>query len=199
MSADESRFDEAFFNRFYGDPETRVADGADAERLVALIAGVADYTEVRVRRILDAGCGVGLLREPLLRRFPKATYTGLEYSEFLCRRYGWERGSLADYEARSPFDLVVCHDVLQYLDDRTAARALANLRPLCRGLAYFSVLTRRDWRVAADQSRTDRSVHLRDADWYRRRLRRGFRHLGLGVHLVRDLEPIRWELETPWK
>jgi SAM-dependent methyltransferase len=198
MPADESRFDEAFFTRYYGDPDTRVADGGDAERLVGLIAGVADYTGLRVRRILDAGCGVGLLREPLLRRFPKAIYTGLEYSEFLCRRYGWERGSLADYAARVPYDLVVCHDVLQYLDDRAAARAIANLRRLSRGLLYFSVLTRRDWRVAADQSRTDCDVHHRDADWYRRRLRRGFRHLGLGMHLVRDLEPLQWELESPW-
>jgi predicted TPR repeat methyltransferase len=198
MPADESRFDEAFFTRYYGDPDTRVADDADAERLVGLIAGIGDYTGLRVRRILDAGCGVGLLREPLLRRFPKATYTGLEYSEFLCRRYGWERGSLADYSARAPYDLLVCHDVLQYLDDRAAARAIANLRRLSRGLLYFSVLTRRDWRVAADQSRTDRDVHHRDADWYRRRLRRGFRHLGLGMHLVRDLEPIQWELESPW-
>lgn len=193
-----TRFDEAFFERYYGDPETRVADGGDAERLAALIAGIVDYTGLRVRRILDAGCGVGLLREPLLARFPRATYTGLEYSEFLCRKFGWQQGSLADYSARAPFDLVVCHDVLQYLDDRSAARAVANLRPLCRGALYFSALTRRDWRAAADQSRTDRDVHLRAADWYRRRLRRGFRHLGVGVHLVRDVRPIQWELEAPW-
>jgi SAM-dependent methyltransferase len=197
--ATAARFDEAFFARYYGDPETRVADAGDAERLAALIAGAVDYTGLRVRRILDAGCGVGLLREPLLARFPRAAYTGLEYSEFLCRRYGWRQGSLADYRARVAFDLVVCHDVLQYLDDRTAARALANLRSLSRGALYFSVLTRRDWRVAADQSRTDRDVHLRDAEWYRRRLRRHFRHLGLGVHLVRDVRPIQWELEQPWR
>jgi SAM-dependent methyltransferase len=193
-----SRFDAAFFARYYGDPETRVADDDDAARLAGLIAGAVDYTGLRVRRILDAGCGVGLLRGPLLARFPRASYTGLEYSEFLCRKFGWVQGSLGDYASSVPFDLVVCHDVLQYLDDRTAARALANLRPLSRGMLYFSVLTRRDWRVAADQSRTDRDVHLRDADWYRRRLRRGFRHLGFGVHLVRDVQPILWELEKPW-
>lgn len=195
----DSRFDEAFFARYYGDPETRVADDGDAERLAALIAGAVDYTGLRVRRILDGGCGVGLLRKPLLARFPRATYTGLEYSEFLCGRFGWEQGSLAEFVPRAPFDLVVCHDVLQYLDDRTASRALANLRRLCRGALYLSVLTKRDWRVAADQSRTDREVHHRDADWYRRRLRRGFRHLGFGVHLVRDVRPIQWELEQPWK
>lgn len=194
----QRRFDAAFFERYYGDPETRVADEGDGVRLALLIAAIADYTGVRVRRILDAGCGVGLLRAPLLTHFPGARYQGLEYSEYLCARHGWTQGSLADFTTR-PHDLVVCHDVLQYLDDRTAARALANLARISRGLVYFSVLTRGDWRHAADQSRTDRDVHLRPADWYRRRLQRGFRHLGFGVHLVRELQPIQWELEQPWR
>ena len=83
--------------------------------------------------MLDAGCGIGLLRAPLMRAFPRAQYTGLEYSEYLCQRYGWTQGSLADWRA-DPFDLVVCYDVLQYLDDRTAARAIANLGRLTRGV-----------------------------------------------------------------
>ena len=192
-------FDEQFFERFYGDPATRVADDGDAERVAALIAGIVHYLELPVRRILDAGCGVGLLKEPLLRQFPKARYHGLEVSPFLCRRYGWIEGSLADYRAAQPYDLVVCHDVMQYLDDRLAGRALRNLASLSRGALYFSVLTRRDWLKAADQSRTDRTVQLRDADWYRPRLRRGFRHVAGGVHLARALTPILWELEGPWK
>jgi SAM-dependent methyltransferase len=192
-----SHFDADFFARFYGDPATRVADAGDAQRLAGLIAGVAGYLELPVRRILDAGCGVGLLRAPLKRHFPRARYEGLEVSPFLCRKYGWHQDSLADFVA-PPYDLVVCHDVLQYLDDAAAARALANLARLARGALYFSVLTRLDWRDAADQSRTDRDVHLRSADWYRRRLRRGFRHLGAGVHLARPLKPILWELEAPW-
>jgi SAM-dependent methyltransferase len=194
-----SHFDADFFARFYGDPATRVADAGDAQRLAGLIAGVAGYLELPVRRILDAGCGVGLLRAPLERRFPGARYEGLEVSPFLCRKYGWHQGSLADFSAAKAYDLVVCHDVLQYLDDRSAARALANLARLARGALYFSVLTRRDWRHSADQSRTDRDVHLRSADWYRRRLRRGFRHVAGGVHVVRGMKPILWELEQPWR
>jgi SAM-dependent methyltransferase len=192
-------FDAAFFARYYGDPATRVADGADAERLVGLIAGVLDYLQLPVRRILDAGCGVGLLKAPLERRFPKARYEGLEVSRFLCDEFGWRQGSIADYQPAKTYDLVVCHDVLQYLDDGVAARAIANLARLSHGALYFSALTRGDWRHAADQAKTDRDVHRRPADWYRRRLRRGFRHLGAGVHVVRRLEPILWELETPWR
>jgi predicted TPR repeat methyltransferase len=193
------RFDRAFFARYYEAARTRVADDADATRVAALIGGGLRYLEVRVRTILDAGCGVGLLRKPLLREFRGARYRGLEVSEYACERYGWTRGSVVDYRPRTPFDLVVCHDVLQYLGDREAALALTNLAQLSRGFLYFSVLTAGDWRHHADPRRTDRNVHLRSADWYRRRLRRGFRHLGLGLHVRRDLSPLTWELEQPWR
>jgi 2-polyprenyl-3-methyl-5-hydroxy-6-metoxy-1,4-benzoquinol methylase len=197
MRRPASHFDAEFFARYYGNPATRVADEDDAARLAGLIAGVVHYLELPVRRILDAGCGIGLLRAPLRRQFPQARYEGLEVSPFLCRKHGWHQGSLADFAA-PPYDLVICHDVLQYLDDADAARALANLSRLARGALYFSVLTRRDWRQSADQSRTDRDVRLRSADWYRRRLRRGFRHVAGGLHLARGLKPILWELEQPW-
>jgi SAM-dependent methyltransferase len=192
-------FDAAFFDRYYGDPSTRVADEDDAARVVGLIAGVVHYLELPVRRILDAGCGIGLLRGPLANAFPNALYEGLEVSPYLCDRYGWRQGSIADDASADRYDLVICHDVLQYLDDQTAARAIGNLARLSRGALYLSVLTRTDWRRAADQSRTDRDVHRRPVDWYRRRLRRGFRHIAGGVHLSREITPILWELEEPWR
>lgn len=192
-------FDEAFFHRYYGDAATRVADAGDAERLAGLIAGHLDYHGFRVRRILDAGCGIGLLRGPFEARYPGVRYEGLEVSEFLCRAHGWHRGSLADFSSPRTYDLVICHDVLQYLDDRDAGRAIANLARLSHGALYLSVLTARDWRHAADQSRTDSNVHRRPADWYRTRLRRRFRHLGSGIHAIRQVRPILWELEEPWR
>lgn len=198
MTASDSRFDAAFFDRYYVDPATRVADETDGERIGGLVGGVVRYLELPVRRILDAGCGIGLLKDPLLRRFPGASYAGLEVSPYLCERYGWTPGSVADHAAKEPYDLVICHDVLQYLDDRSAARAIANLGRLSRGAVYVSVLTQRDWRRAADQSRTDDAVFRRPGEWYRGRLRRVFRHVGVGVYVRRDLNPILWELETPW-
>jgi len=57
-----------------------------------------------------------------------------------------------------PFDLVVCYDVMQYLDDRTAARAITSLGRLTRGLLYISALTARDWRENCDRTRTDRAT-----------------------------------------
>ena len=49
----------------------------------------------------------------------------------------------------------------------TARRALNNLARLCRGMLYFTALTRKDWDENCDQSRTDSQVYLRTASWYR--------------------------------
>jgi hypothetical protein len=105
---------------------------------------------------------------------------------------------VVDYRARRTFDLVLCHDVCQYLSDAAAARAITNLSRLCHGVLSFNVPTRQDWRTAADASRSDVAVHRRTGDWYRRRLRRHFRHLGCGLQVTRQLRPIAWELEQPW-
>ncbi|MGB8327244.1 MAG: class I SAM-dependent methyltransferase, partial [Steroidobacteraceae bacterium] len=140
--------------------------------------------------------GVGLLRAPLQRAWPRARYVGLETSEYLGDRYGWTHGAIETYRPRRPFDLVICYDVLQYLGDRQARRALANLARVCRGILYFSALTRGDWRRNCDRSRTDRNVHLRDAGWYRAALSRSFRPVGAGFWIRRGAPLISWELET---
>ena len=188
-------FDREYYRRFYFDSRTAVISRAEMRVRARLIAAYAQHIGLPVRRMLDAGCGIGLLRAPLTRAFPRASYTGLEYSEYLCRRYGWTQGSLATFRA-DPFDLVVCYDVLQYLDDRTAARAIANLARLTRGLLYLSALTARDWRENCDRTRTDRDVHLRDVAWYGQRLRRWFRPSGVGFWIRRGAPLTAWEMET---
>jgi SAM-dependent methyltransferase len=189
------RFDAAYYQRFYFDARTAVISKAEMRARAKLIAACADHIGLPVQHILDAGCGIGLLRTPLVKAFPRARYTGLEYSEYLCERFGWTHGSLATFRA-DPFDLVICYDVLQYLDERTAARALANLARLTRGVLYLSALTERDWRDNCDRTRTDRDVHLRPASWYWMRLRRNFKPLGLGFWIRRGAPLTPWEMET---
>jgi len=103
---------------------------------------------------------------------------------------------VADYAPRHASDLVVCYDVLQYLDDRRAARAIANFARLTRAALYVCALTREDWRANCDRKRTDSAVHLRPGAWYRRRLRRQFRYLGFGVWLRKDVTAILWDMES---
>jgi len=189
------RFDAGYYRRFYGNPRTRVTTREETARRAAVVAALVRQLGLRVRRILDAGCGLGWLRGPLLEAFPNATYTGLEVSEHLCEEYGWVQGSLATYRPRGRFDLVVCYDVLQYLSDREAASAMANLARLTRGALYLHALTREDWRMNADLEATDREIVLRPARWYRARLERHFDHAGVGVHVRRGVPWHQWELE----
>jgi hypothetical protein len=191
----ETLFGPAYFKKFYVSPATRVVTPAEMRVRARLIAAVLAQASIPVRSILDAGCGIGLLRKPFAQVLPRARYRGLEASEYLCGRYGWTRGSVVDHVPGKPADLVICYDVLQYLDDRSASKALANLANLSRAALYVSALTREDWRDNCDRTRTDRAVHLRSGDWYRRRLRRNFRYLGLGVWLRKDVTAILWDME----
>ncbi len=190
-------FDSAYFRKYYFDPATRVTSAAEMRRRAQLIAAVVRQAGIPVRSILDAGCGVGLLRKPFAAALPRARYQGLETSDYLCARYRWTKGSVVDFAPRTPSDLVICYDVLQYLDDRAAARAIANLARLTRAALYVSALTEQDWRANCDRTRTDRSVHLRSGDWYRRRLQRRFNYLGFGVWLRKNATAIVWEMERP--
>ena len=196
-AATPKSFDEAYFRRFYFDPRTRVTTPAEMRAKARMIAAVLDRCELPVRSVLDAGCGVGTLRAGFAKRWPAAVYTGLERSEYLCARYGWIQGSVEDFAPDCRYDLVVCYDVLQYLDDRAAAKALANLTRLARVAIYLSALTVADWHEHCDQRLTDGDVHLRPADWYRRRLARQFRFIGCGVWVRRGIEAYQWELERP--
>ena len=191
----ETAFDSAYFRKYYFDTATRVTSAAEMRDRAQLIAAVLRHAGIPVRRIIDLGCGIGLLRKPLAQVLPRARYVGVEASDYLCARYKWIKGSAADFAPRSPGDLCICYDVLQYLQDRVAAQAIANFAKLTRAALYVSALTREDWRENCDRTRTDRSVHLRSGGWYRRRLRRKFRYLGFGVWLRKDVTAMLWDME----
>ncbi len=192
-----THFDADYFRKFYLNPATRVVTAAEMANRAAVIAAILRHTQTPVRSILDAGCGIGLLRKPFAKLIPRARYTGLENSDYLCSRFGWTKGSVVDFAPPRPFDLVVCYDVLQYLTDKQAARAIVNLTGLSRAAIYVSALTVEDWRENCDRSLTDRAVHLRPGLWYRRRLQRAFRYVGFGVWLRKDVTAILWDLEKP--
>ena len=191
-------FDAAYYRRFYLRAATRAMSQPETERRAAVIASIVAQLEFPVKRILDMGCGLGWFKQPLLKVFPKASYTGVEYSEYLCQEHGWQQGSVVDYQGRGQFDLVVCCDVMQYLDDRDATRAINNLARLCRGALFLHIPTQRDWKTVMDPSGTDTHVHVRAASWYQQRLRKHFQHIGNGVLVKKDVEVLQWELQAPW-
>jgi SAM-dependent methyltransferase len=190
-----ARFDQRYYDRYYRTRATRVTSEREVALLGDFVFAYLRHLGQPVKRVLDAGCGLGFWRGVLQRHHPKARYTGLEYSTYLCETLGWTRGSIADYRPRGRFDLVICQGVLQYLTDPQAARAIDNLARVCRGALYLEVLTREDWRDNCDRSATDGAVHLRSAMWYRRRLARHFRSAGGGLYLHRDSGAVLYALE----
>lgn len=194
MAAPDSlhAFDQAYYSRFYKNPKTRVISPREAERLSAFVCSYVKYLGVPVRTVLDLGCGLGLWRQGIRRQFPRARYQGVEYSRYLCEQMGWEHGSVVDYRAKAPYDLVICQGVLPYLSSRDAKAAMANLARLCRGALYLEAVTQEDWdEGVVDTSRTDGAMQLRPRRFYMRGLAQGFLFMGGGLWLsIRANRPV---------
>jgi SAM-dependent methyltransferase len=196
-SSVQKSFDAKYYARYYEDERTRVASSADIARLGRFVCSYVDYLDVNVKRVLDAGCGLGLWRDVIAAHYPSARYVGIEISEHLCKTRGFTHASVVDYRDRGRFDLVICQGVLQYLTDAEAKRAIQNLGRLCRGILYLEVLTREDWASACDQRFSDGAVHRRTAAWYRKQLAPHFQALGGGVFAHHDANLVLYALEAP--
>ena len=189
-------FDKSFFDRFYHSKTTAVVTRDDIRRLAKFVVSYLDYLRVPVDTVLDVGCGLGMWRGALRRLRPKVGYTGLDTSEYLCDRYGWIRSSIIDYRSRSKFDLVICQDMMQYIDDDQAIRSIEAIAALCRGAFYLDVLTKEDVaRGALDLRRTDRDVHIRSAKWYLRAVTPHFERAGGGVFIPKSSRTTLLSLE----
>lgn len=186
-SASETLFDEAYYQRFYFNQKTSVVDPTHVERLGAFVCSYLQYLRVPVRRVLDVGCGIGLWREVITRHFPQASFHGVEYSEYLCGRFGWERGSVLDHKVKTPYDLVICQGVLPYLNAADVTVAMRNLAKLSRGALYVEAVTREDWEQdTLDDTLTDPRLFRHPAQLYRSTLAEGFTEMGGGVWLSRQ-------------
>ena len=193
--AQRFRFNKDYYDRYYrasqapDDPEGAIT------RLGAFVTGYLGHMGLQVRRVLDMGCGMGHWRRVIADSFPRASYTGVEYSQYLCQELGWIHGSVLDFSAPQPFDLVICQGVLQYLNARQARKAIQNLADLSRGALYLEVLTIRDWEDNCDKEETDGQVYQRAGAWYRQELSRQFVNCGGGVFLAKDSSVVMYELE----
>jgi len=188
-------FNEAYYRRFYLNPSTRVRSGAGNMNLARFVFGYMGHVGLPIKRVLDLGCGLGQWRKQVASHHPRASYTGVEISPYLCAKYGWAQGSAADFRGQGRYDLVLCQSVFQYLSDAEVKAAVENIARLCRGALYLEIITKRDWEDHCDRKMTDGKVHLREGSWYRKLLGRHFRNAGGGLFLPKDSPVVLYELE----
>jgi SAM-dependent methyltransferase len=177
------RYDRDYFDRWYRGGR-RLEPPAALRRRVTLAVAIAErYLERPLASALDVGCGEGRWRAELRRLRPRLRYVGVEPSEYAVGRFGRRRGivrggwgDLGALRLDGPFDLVVCADVLHYLDDAELERGLPALVALTGGVAYLELLT------AAEEVEGDlAALHVRPAAFYEQRFA-GAGLTGVGCH-----------------
>lgn len=177
------QYDREYFDHWYR--SAGLHDGKRLARKVALAVAMAEYhLERPLRTVLDIGCGEGAWRAPLMKLRPDAEYLGFDSSPYAIERYGRSRNlhyaRFADFRYLrpcAPVDLLICSDVLHYLDARELGQGLPGLAELTGGVAFLELFT------AEDEMEGDtEGFHARPAKWYRQRFRRaGF--VQAGAHL----------------
>ena len=187
------KFDQAYYQRYYGDAETRAVSAEEQARQVHFIASYVRYLDIPINSGIDVGCGVGQMLAACKKEFPQATWCGVEFSAYLCDKHGWIQGSVVDTQIE-PADLVVCSDVLGYLGKRDCKQAIKNLARMTEQVLYLSVLTSDDLDIC-DQDITDMSQKLRPASWYKEILKKFFVSIGGGLFLKKPLTSAVWKME----
>ena len=191
-------YDRAYFRRYYHDRRTRVHSHAEVRRKVSMAVALSEYFLRRqLRTVLDIGCGEGAWLSHLRALRPRVAYAGLDSSEYVVERFGKARnirrasfGELPSLGLLS-YDLVVCSDVMHYVDDDEIRAGIAEIARICTGVAYVEVLTSED-DVMGDLD----SFQFRSAAWYRKLFQKaGMKQVGPYCWLSRELVDDAAELE----
>jgi SAM-dependent methyltransferase len=192
-------YDREYFDRWYRDRATRVTTEGDLRLRVAMVVGITENLIGRpIRSVLDVGCGEARWQPHLARMRRAVNYVGLETSDYALERFGAARnivrgsfGAVGEISAGEPFDLVVCSDVLHYLDETEIVRGLKGLVPLVGGVAYLSVFTRED-----DPTGDLAGWRRRNAQWYLSRFRRaGLVACGMQCYTTPEIAEAAAELD----
>lgn len=194
-----SRYDQAYFDKWYRHPVHRVKSPMELRRQVEFVVRQAEWVLGRpIRSVLDVGCGEGNWWRPLRALRPRVHYDGVDPSAYAVERFGASRGlqlgGIDDLDAltlRASYDVVVCCGMLNYLRPAVLRRGLPQVVRRTGGIAYLEIFT------SADAFEGDTTwPSPRSPQWYRRVMREvGLRSIGLHsyvplthVHRVAALE-----------
>lgn len=186
MRRAREHFDAAYYHRYYHDTATAVVTPGMQRAEVAFVIAFCRHIGLEIKRFTDAGAGTGWWAREFARRYPSCSHIEtLDASEAACRLYGHRRVELQSLRGRES-DLVVCRDVLRYIDDAGAATSIHRLARKCRGVLYLHVITSDD---EIDEDASDMAGFFRSRAWYRKRLKAaGFTDCGMGLFVSRKLK-----------
>ncbi|MES2522410.1 MAG: class I SAM-dependent methyltransferase [Gemmatimonadota bacterium] len=197
-----ARYDQAYFDKWYRNPRTRVKSPAELRRQVEFVLHAAEWVLGRhVRTVLDVGCGEGQWQPVLQRLRPALKYHGVDPSEYAVAKHGARRGlmqggieDLATLPLRDRYDLVVCCGMLNYLSGEQLERGLPVVEARTGGLAYLELFADGD-AIEGDTGWPP----LQPASWYRERLTRaGFRSVGLQCYVPHATDTNVSLMERGW-
>lgn len=186
LTMDQPVFDANYYKRYYERPTTAVITPREATAEVAFVLAFCRHIKLDIKRFTDVGAGTGWWAKEFRQQCPRCRQVEtFEASETAASAYGHTL-MRAEKTSGRPSDLVVCRDVLRYLDNRAAEKAIKRLASKCRGVLYLHVLTRDD---EVDEKLSDMGGKLRSATWYRRRLAdAGFANAGMGLFVSRKFK-----------
>jgi len=202
VARDSKAYDQAYFDRWYRDPRYALFHHGMLPRRVQLAVAASEYLLERpIRSVLDVGCGEGRWR-PLLKHVrPRIRYVGVDSSAYVVARYGKRRhlrlgrlGQLGRLGLEGRFDLIVCSDVLHYVEREELRRGLRAIARLLEGVAFLELFTSED-----ETEGDDLDFQRRSGAVYRRLFKEaGLIPLGLHCYAGRGLRDRLATFERGW-
>jgi len=189
-------FDQDYYRKFYHAGARSVRDQKSVDPQARAVFALMESWGLQPRSALEAGAGPGFWKKWMARFTPHVRVKSTDISPYACQKYGHEQRDLSSWAPGRPYDLVICQDVLQYLPDAAAARAIRNLGKSTREILFLEVPTREDVGGVIDEVATDLAIHLRTAAWYRTRLSKFFIQVGAGLWVRRGGRVVLYALET---
>jgi SAM-dependent methyltransferase len=160
------RYDRAYFDKWYR--SVRVHSTGEMQRKVAMAVAICEYfLRRRIRNVLDVGCGEGAWFPHLRTLRPRVSYLGFDPSDYVVERFGSARGirkgNFAELNVDRRYDLVICSDVIHYLEEREIKRGLPTLVRATGGIAFLELLTSEE-DIVGDLE----GLIRRPGSWYRK-------------------------------
>lgn len=195
MAIDKAYFNRDYFQRYYRRDDQSTWQYEDYENLARFLFSYADMLGIWVNKVADIGAGMQFLGQAVRQIYPQAQYLAFDISETAINEYS-EGLSFDPIDISKPLnkpegaesELVVCRQVLDYVDTEDLGTAVKNLRSFMTEESILYVLAHsvEDWNQGLlDVSRSDPNVQKtrRHTQLYAALRENGLAHLGMGVFI----------------